>query len=61
MLHIILVTKFHNTTDTFSLYIIIIYSLPHVENVDSYDIKSNKTGQISDKNITISLIIFFSQ
>ena len=57
MLYTNLVTKFHNTTDTFRC--IIAYTLPHVENVDSYYIKNNKTGHISAKMLQF-LEFFFS-
>ena len=54
MLHILIWSLSSTTLLIYFPCMIIIYSLPHVENVDSYGIKSNKTGQISDKNVTIS-------
>ena len=57
MLYTNLVTKFHNTTDTFRC--IIAYSLPHVENVDSYYFKNNKTGHISEQRC-FNFLNFFS-
>ena len=47
MFYINFVTKLKNTTDAFSC--IIVYSLPHEENKNSFYIKSNKTAKFQTK------------
>ena len=56
MLFTNLFTKFHYATDTFHLYYCLF--LTPCGKVDSYYIKSHKTGQISEKNVTTSWIFF---